>query len=326
MLPLAMTTRMVENTPGYSAATSGAGRPRGRGDAGRMWDRVSGAGWARQNFLCSFTFALVATITAVFFTSVSLGGFANTRQNPTLGTTACQMLRMGAKYAPFVIRKGEVWRLASSVVVSSGFFSFFVYILLTFVLVFPVELAFGTIPIFLVFWTSGILANLFSCTASVGIDTGAGGALMGIVGFRVASVILCWNDLDHEVRRRVGILEIFASVLLFFTGLSPNVDNAAHFAGFVCGSFLGSMFFAPQLDATPLSRTFTRILALTGLVFITTIWIVLVASREFGLIENLLLESICPPKPFAFDRLAVLGTPPPPDPANFNATADVGGP
>lgn len=242
---------------------------------------------------CSVTGLFMTGMTVVFVTSLVRGGMVPSRQNPTLGASSCTLLSLGANYAPLVVRRGEVWRLLTSVVVSSGFFTYFVYMFLFLGLVFPCEVTFGAAPTAAVFWAAGVLANVFACSASIDIDTGAGGALMGVVGFRVGYIVTCWHALTAEERRRVGLLEILSSVLLFFTGLSPNVDNSANFAGFVVGAFVGAAYFAPSLDATPVSRFVARAMAVLGVSFVTAIWIALVAGRGFALIENVVLNTVC---------------------------------
>jgi membrane associated rhomboid family serine protease len=259
----------------------------------RQWWRTAAP--LKGRLLKTFSVLTMFILSIVFIASLVNGSIVSTRINPTVGPSSCTLLHMGAKFSPLIVRRNEGWRLITSIFVSSGFFTYTVYVILTGALMLPMEIAFGTLPTGITFLLSGLLSNIFSTTSSVGIECGAGGALMGIVGLRVACIILCWTDLEFDERRRVGLLEVISSVLLFFTGLSPNVDNAAHFAGLVCGSFIGATIFAPKLDATPAARLVARVMAFCGVVFISGIWISLVASGGFDLIDGVILSTVCSP-------------------------------
>jgi rhomboid protease GluP len=225
-------------------------------------------------------------------------GFAPPSENSTFGPSQCSLLAMGAKFAPFVVQRSEFWRLFTSVVLNCGLFTLLLNLALQYILMFPLEQALGALPIALVFWICGVLSNIFICVASpTAVGTGAGGALMGIVGFRLARDIMLWPDIPVDQRRRVGIIEIVSSLALVFSGISANVDNYAAFSGFVLGSFLGGLVFGFQLDAPLLSQRAVSAIATMGFLFIVLVWSVLLYDTQIPLIDQLVLASVCADNP-----------------------------
>lgn len=92
----------------------------------------------------------------------------------------------------------------------------------------------------LIYFISGIGANIFSLAVKyVNYDfagsLGASGAVFGLDGLLLATVLFMGNRLELPITR--VILVIFLSVYSGFT--SSGIDNAAHVGGLVLGFLLG---------------------------------------------------------------------------------------
>ena len=246
----------------------------------------------RFSYARSFALAINAAMLGLYVACVAQGGLAGTDENPTLGAPSCELLALGAMYAPLIVRGLQVWRLLSALFVPSGLFTLCVYVATSTLIMFPLELALGSPLVALVFLVCGVMSNMFSCSASTDITTGAGGALMGVVGFRFACIVLLWPEMSTEERRRAGVAEVAAGVLIFFTGLAPQVDNTAHFAGLITGAFMGAALLAPRLDATPSARVVVRLVATGAMVFIFAVWTSLMAAGDLSLIDSVVLSSV----------------------------------
>jgi len=70
-------------------------------------------------------------------------GFAPLGANSLIGPSSCTLIALGAKYAPFVVNYSQYWRLVSAVALPAGLFSLVINLILQFILVFPLEQAFG---------------------------------------------------------------------------------------------------------------------------------------------------------------------------------------
>jgi rhomboid protease GluP len=103
------------------------------------------------------------------------------------------------------------------------------------------ERLFGIKNFLLIYFVSGIAANLASITLRPNVDTaGASGAIFGVLG---ALLMVYWRNkrtLPFAIVRSEGIaIFVFASFALLGGFFYKGVDNVAHLGGLITGLCIG---------------------------------------------------------------------------------------
>eukprot|EP01027_Heterolobosea_sp_BB2_P014382 GEZU01020663.1.p1 GENE.GEZU01020663.1~~GEZU01020663.1.p1 ORF type:complete len:196 (+),score=53.62 GEZU01020663.1:183-770(+) len=154
------------------------------------------------------------------------------------------MLVMGAKYAPYIKHKWQVYRYVVPIIMHAGIIHIFVNLILQFRLGLVLEMEWNWWRMIIVYITSGIGGNLLSCVAKPwDIGVGASGALLGVIGAKLAHIICTWHQTDKTMRIMNVIQYSIFLVITFAFGFSKYVDWAAHLGGLVVGFFLGLVLF-----------------------------------------------------------------------------------
>lgn len=146
------------------------------------------------------------------------------------------LLRMGAKYGPFIYA-GQWWRLVTAIFLHAGLFHIGMNLWCLFDLGPAVESLFSTtkfIVVYLVTGVVGFLASLWWNPRALSI--GASGAILGLIGILIGASFH-HGGLGKDYRSMLWRWVIY--ILIF--GLLPffAVDNAAHIGGLVSGLILG---------------------------------------------------------------------------------------
>ena len=146
---------------------------------------------------------------------------------------------MGALFGPFVVFKGEWWRLFTSMFLHAGMTHILMNMFSLYLIGRGVEMYFEKKAYILIYLFSGLLgamASLYMHPQSLGI--GASGAIFGIFG-ALAGFFLAHKD--QIASQSKAFMKDFAIVLgiNLVLGLSlPSIDVSAHIGGLVVG-FIG---------------------------------------------------------------------------------------
>ncbi|KAK2065711.1 rhomboid family protein [Colletotrichum caudatum] len=101
------------------------------------------------------------------------------------------------------------------------------------------EIAIGSIRLFLVYMSAGIFGNVMGANYAgvMAASTGASGALFGIIALTLLDLLYSWKDRRNPVKDLMFIM--LDVVISFVLGLLPGLDNFAHIGGFLMGLALG---------------------------------------------------------------------------------------
>jgi len=160
---------------------------------------------------------------------------------------ADKLTELGA-IVPEYIRAGQYWRLLTAMflhgdgTVGGDVLHLGMNLLALFQLGSLYEMMFGTRRFVLIYFVAGIAASITSAAHIHGASVGASGAIFGILGAFVFSVLRSprWRH-ERSARGLVGqcIFWIIANIAI---GLRvPQIDNAAHIGGLVTGLLLGAL-------------------------------------------------------------------------------------
>lgn len=150
-------------------------------------------------------------------------------------------LRFGAYYLPYVIEKGEWWRLFTSMFLHFGISHIVNNMISLYVLGNIVEAYYGKIRFLILYLVAGVGGNLMtlfvdlhSSGVEYGLEAGASGAIFGVMA---AFVFFAVNPLTRKAFpfKRV-IAGIFFALLPGFT--SSGISLTAHIGGFITGLVL----------------------------------------------------------------------------------------
>ena len=154
------------------------------------------------------------------------------------------LVRFGAKFGP-AIALGEWWRLVMPMFLHIGFFHLLANSFGLFIFGGMVERIFGSFAFAAIYLVGGVLGNLFSYWADIGIyhstpiGAGASGAVFGIVG-AFGSYLLLNRHVLGQMGRQAMMSVLFIVGINFIFGITlSGVDNMAHLGGLFGGALLG---------------------------------------------------------------------------------------
>lgn len=158
------------------------------------------------------------------------------------------MLECGALYAPYVLEKGEYYRLFTSMFLHFGISHLGNNMLVLFVLGQRLEPLTGKIRYFLIYLAGGVGGNLLSFWLEMGkkdyaVSAGASGAVFGVMGAMIYVLVRNKGRVSDLTIR--GIL-VMAAFSLYFGFASSGVDNAAHVGGLLCGVLAAALLYHPH--------------------------------------------------------------------------------
>ena len=150
--------------------------------------------------------------------------------------TGRELVRWGSNVSGLTLH-GEPWRLLSSVFVHAGFPHLLLNMVSLWLLGLLVEDRVGPLRLALVYLASGVGGSLASVWwHAAGINSvGASGAIFGLYGFLLALLVSKKLVLDKSDRRAMLGLVLYLVISNLISGLTGNIDNAAHLGGLLTG-------------------------------------------------------------------------------------------
>jgi rhomboid protease GluP len=138
----------------------------------------------------------------------------------------------------FAIRQGHWWTLLTAVYLHGGILHILFNLMWLRQLGYMVEELFGTYRAFIIFSMAGITGFVFSVFMGSMFTLGSSGAVFGMLGALIYYGRKRGGYFGAAIFRQVGSWAIMAFIFGF---LFPNIDNWAHFGGFI-GGYLSAMF------------------------------------------------------------------------------------
>jgi rhomboid protease GluP len=149
------------------------------------------------------------------------------------------MMAMGA-IVPGLVQNGQLWRLITSMFLHGGWLHWAANSWALYQIGTLYEVLFGSKRFALIYFSTGIIAGVASSLYNHGPAVGASGAIFGIMGAFIFSIIRS-PVYRHQpwTRSLIGQL-VFWIVVNIAIGFSVKfIDNVAHMAGLVSGLLLG---------------------------------------------------------------------------------------
>ena len=169
--------------------------------------------------------------------------------------TGPQLVRWGSNVTDLTLH-GQPWRLLTYMFVHAGLSHLLLNILSLWLLGLLVEDRVGPLRLLLVYLACGVgggLASLWWNTAGIN-SVGASGAIFGLYGLLLALLIGKKLVLDKSDRRAMLGLVLYLVLSNLLSGLTGNIDNAAHLGGLAMGLFIaGPLSFIGLKDGEQLA-------------------------------------------------------------------------
>ena len=182
------------------------------------------------------TFLIFVNVTVYIFSALLSHNFSDMNNKV--------LVEMGALFGPFVVLKGEWWRLLSAMFLHGGITHILMNMFSLYIVGRGVALYFDTKSYLALYFFSGIYGGLISLLVHpVSVGVGASGAIFGVFG------ALAGFFLAHKARiarYAQGFMREFGTIIginLLFGMVIPSVDVSAHIGGVLVG-FLGGFVLA----------------------------------------------------------------------------------
>lgn len=191
------------------------------------------------------TFTLLLLIAIVF--AVESVTYATTYATDDID----KLWRLGA-IVPFEDLHGQYWRLLTGTFLHGGVVHWLLNSWSLFQLGSLYEALFGSKRFTVVYFVSGIAASVTSSIHSAGLAVGASGAIFGIAGAFIFSMLRSPRYRDERwAHGLVMQLIVVIAANLYIASHFKVIDNAAHIGGLVTGLLLG---FIPHRVPPPPPR------------------------------------------------------------------------
>lgn len=156
------------------------------------------------------------------------------------------LLSWGANCRPLVL-EGEYWRLLTSTFLHGGLEHLIVNMLALLFIGFFLEPVIGAWRFALSYLLTGLAGSITSIWwHPLSVSVGASGAILGMYG--VAIALLLKNLLPGQLKRTSLLCFVAYAGYSLLSGLTGNIDNAAHIGGLLSGIFIGLALY-PGLKA-----------------------------------------------------------------------------
>ena len=148
------------------------------------------------------------------------------------------MVAMGA-IVPGLVQRGELWRLITSMFLHGGWLHWLANSWALYQLGTLYEVLFGSKRFALIYFSTGIIAGVASSMYNHGPAVGASGAVFGIMGAFIFSIIRSPLYRHQPWTRGLIAQLVFWIVVNLAIGYLPFIDNVAHIGGLISGLLLG---------------------------------------------------------------------------------------
>jgi rhomboid protease GluP len=146
---------------------------------------------------------------------------------------------MGALFGPYVVFKGEWWRLFTSIFLHAGMMHILMNMFSLYLIGRGLEMYFEKKAYILIYVFSGLLgamASLYMHPQSLGI--GASGAIFGIFGALAGFFLANKDKIESQSKAFMKDFAIVLGINLVLGLSMPSIDVSAHIGGLVIG-FIG---------------------------------------------------------------------------------------
>ncbi len=153
------------------------------------------------------------------------------------------MLKYGAMYAPYILEKGEYYRLLTAMFMHFGIQHLISNMLILYLVGDTLDRALGRFKYVLLYLASGIGGNFVSLVwdvDSVSVGAGASGAVFGVIGALLWAAIANKGKLEDLDAVRIILMLGFS----IYAGLgNPGIDNVAHISGALIGFIFSFLLY-----------------------------------------------------------------------------------
>lgn len=155
------------------------------------------------------------------------------------------LLEHGAMYVPYMIERGEYYRIFTSMFLHFGFDHLLNNMVILAAIGWNLEYEIGQLKFMILYLFSGLGGNLLSAywdirVGDYAVSAGASGAIFGVIGALLYVAI--------RNRGRIGDISgkglVFMIILSLYYGYSSGgVDNMAHIGGLIAGFLLSVLLY-----------------------------------------------------------------------------------
>lgn len=132
----------------------------------------------------------------------------------------------------FYLASGRFETLITSIFLHANLLHLFLNMYALYILGKVVEISLGRVRYAVLYFASGLSGNLLSAIAdSKAVGVGASGAVMGLLGYMIAT--------EYKLTGKLNPSTVFIAIFVIFGGFSANVDVLAHLGGFSLGLIWG---------------------------------------------------------------------------------------
>ena len=233
-----------------------------------------------KNMLKTFCFWISIVQIIYFIVEVSVGGIDSS--NPSIGPSSSTLLLLGAKSAYKIKKEYQLWRLFTPLIMHAGFLHLFMNLFVQVMICMGYEKTWKWYRVLPIYIIAGVGGNLLSCVALPdSVSVGASGAIMGLIGAKVANIIIRWKKIPTQPKIMQCISVGFIIVITLLWSFSDYVDYAGHLGGLMCGFIIGFACFAIT-EVSDRIYKWTIFAMSVGLTFV----IYLTLSLVFGLVTT----------------------------------------
>jgi rhomboid protease GluP len=191
-----------------------------------------------------FTTTMILLLNTALFLATGLYSM-NSGKGNLINIDVETLVQFGAKYSPYIVHRGEWWRLVTAGFLHGGLLHIAMNSWVLFDLGAQIEEVFGSARLIAIYFCAtigGFLASMF--WSPMVPSMGASAGIMGLIGAMIALGMMHRTALGAAIR---GIYVRYAIYVLLF-GLLPffSVDNAAHLGGLAAGFAVAWVAGLPQ--------------------------------------------------------------------------------
>ena len=190
----------------------------------------------RKNVIKAPCTVLLAAVNVIVFFVLSFQGMTENAEF---------MLQHGAMYVPYLVGKGEYYRLFTSMFLHFGYDHLVNNMIALVAMGWNLELEIGKLKFLIVYFVSGLAGNVLSAwwdiqTGSMAVSAGASGAIFGIIGALLYVAVRNRGRIGEVSGRGLAFMVV---VTLYYGFTSGGVDNMAHIGGLATGFIAGVLLY-----------------------------------------------------------------------------------